>query len=460
MIEKNAVRTMSRSAGLLMTLSLAEICNLSGCRKPAEEMPKPEVTVQAVHPERGSITEEISADAVLAPVAQAAILPKITAPVKKFYVQRGSHVRAGQLVATLENRDLEAAAVDNAGAYSAAKGAYTTATETTVPDDATKARLDLAQAKATLDLDNQIVKSREQLLAQGAIPGRDLDTSKATAVQAHAAYDLAQQHYEAVKKSGSTASLESAKGALESAKGKYLGAEAQLSYTSIRTPIAGVVTERPLFAGETAAAGTPIVTVMDTSVMLAKLHVAQVQAQQLKLGSEAEMTVPGMDEPVSAKVSLVSPALDAGSTTVEVWLKTPNKDGKLKAGTPLHVTIKGRTASDAMLVPTEAIQRSSEGVGKIVMVIASDGTAKKRTVMTGIQTTESTQILSGLKAEDTVITGGGYGLDDGTKVKIGPAEKKDDDDAKPGADAADKGAADKDAADEKATAAKKEDGRE
>ncbi len=416
-------------------MTAAGICSLNGCKKAAEEAPKPEVTVQAVHPQMASITEEISADAVLAPVAQAALLPKVTAPVKKFYVQRGSHVSAGQLVATLESKDLEAAAVDNAGAYNAAKGAYTTATETTVPDDATKARLDLAQAKATLDLDNQIVKSREQLLEQGAIPGRDLDTSRATAVQAQAAYDLAQQHYEAVKKSGSLASLASAKGTLESAKGKYMGAEAQLSYTNIRTPIAGVVTERPLFAGETAAVGTPIVTVMDTSVMLAKLHVAQVQAQQLKLGADAEMMVPGMDEPVSAKVALVSPALDVGSTTVEVWLKTSNKGGKLKAGTPLHVTIKGRTVKNAMLVPTEAIQRSTEGAGKIVMVLAADGTAKKRMVTTGIQTPESTQILSGLKAEDTVITGGGYGLDDGTKVRIGPPEKKDESGTKPGADA-------------------------
>jgi HlyD family secretion protein len=63
------------------------------------------------------------------------------------------------------------------------------------------------------------------------------------------------------------------------------------------------------------------------------------------------------------------------------------------------------------------------------MVMAADGTAKKRTVTTGIETKESTQILSGLKTDDTVIIGGGYGLDDGTKVKIGPPEKKDADEA-------------------------------
>jgi HlyD family secretion protein len=154
-----------------------------------------------------------------------------------------------------------------------------------------------------------------------------VDTAKATALQAQAAYEIALQHYKAVTTTGTSASLESAKGTLESAKGKYLGAEAQLAYTEIRTPIAGVVTDRPLFAGETPAAGTPVVTVMDTSVMLAKLHVAQSQAQQLKVGAAAMFTVLGLDDPVDATVSLVSPALDPGSTTVEVWLRTPNKDG-------------------------------------------------------------------------------------------------------------------------------------
>ena len=138
-----------------------------GCKKTNDTAEKPVVTVQADHPEMGSITENIDADATLGPVAQAAILPKITAPVRKFYVQRGSHVTAGQLVATLENEDLAAAAMDNQGAYTAAQGAYAATTQSAVPEEQTRARLDLEQAKATFDLDNSILQSRKQLLAQG-----------------------------------------------------------------------------------------------------------------------------------------------------------------------------------------------------------------------------------------------------------------------------------------------------
>jgi HlyD family secretion protein len=411
-------------AASLMFLS-ASLLLQNGCKKADDTADKPAVTVQAVHPGSGPIAEEIEADATLYPVAQAAILPKVTAPVRKFYVQRGDHVKAGQLVATLENEDLAAAAMDNKGAFDAAQGTYAAATQSAVPEEQTRSRLDLEQAKATLDLDNSILEARKQLLSQGAIPGRDYDTARTTALQAQAAYDIAKQKYEALGKIGTSASLESAKGQLTSAKGKYLGAAAQLSYTNIKTPISGVVTDRPLFAGETAVAGTAVITVMDTSFLIAKLHIAQILAQQLRVGCAATLIVPGMEEPIDAKVSLISPALDPGSTTVEVWLRVQNEKGKLKAGTSVHASLKGRTVENTLLIPTEAIQRSPEGAGKMVMIVGPDGTAAKRNVIVGIQTDESTQILTGLKPSDMVITTGGYGLDEGTKVKVGAAEEND-----------------------------------
>jgi multidrug efflux pump subunit AcrA (membrane-fusion protein) len=409
------------SIGFLGALMLTGAALLPIACSKTEEAAPTEVYVQAAHPERGDISEQIIADATLAPLAQAAISPKVTAPVKKFYVQRGSHVRAGQLLATLENSDLEAAALDNKGAYTAAQGSFDIATGATVPEDTMKAETDLTQATANLNLAQSIADSRAQLFAEGAIPGRDLDTAKAALVQAKAAHEIAKQHLEAVQKVSHKAALESAQGQLTSAKGKYLGAEAQLSYTEIRSPISGVVTDRPLFAGETAAAGNPVITVMDTSALLAKLHISQTQAQQLAVGAPATITVRGLDDPLPAKVSLISPALDPGSTTVEVWLRVENPKGTLKAGTPVRTTISGRTAKNTLLVPFEAVQTGPDGESKFVLVIKPNGTAAKQSVTLGIRTSESAQILSGLTPADTVITSGGYGLDDGTKVKVGAA---------------------------------------
>jgi multidrug efflux pump subunit AcrA (membrane-fusion protein) len=391
-----------------------------GCNS-KEAIPAPEVYVQAVHPVVGSIAEQITADATLAPLAQAAISPKITAPVKKFYVQRGSHVKGGQLLVALENSDLQAAALDNKGVYTAAQGAYATETRAQVPANLIRARTDLAQANANLKLNQSIVNERSQLFAQGAIAGRDLDTAKAALVQAQAAYDIAKQNLDAIEQVSGNAALQSAKGQLASAKGKYLGAEAQLSYTEIRSPISGVVTDRPLFAGETAAAGTPVITVMDTSALLAKLHISQMQAQQLSLGAPAAITIPGIANPVPAKVSLISPALDPGSTTVEIWLRLENPKGVFKVGTSVHTSMTGRTATNALLVPADAIQTAQDNSSKFVMIIGSDGVAHKRAVTLGIQTSASVQVLNGISPSDMVITTGAYALDDGTKVKIGTA---------------------------------------
>ncbi|HWG18019.1 MAG TPA: efflux RND transporter periplasmic adaptor subunit [Acidobacteriaceae bacterium] len=412
-----------------------------GCKNDEEKTPTPEVYVQAAHPQIQSISDQISADAILTPLAQAAISPKVSAPVAKFYVQRGAKVHEGELLVTLENKDLSAAVVDNKGAYTAAQATYDTATKAQAPEDLTKAKLDVAQAKATLDLDQSIVNARTELFTQGAIPGRDLDTAKATLVQAQAAFNIAQQHLDSLLKVGNEATIKNAQGTLEAARGKYLGAEAQLSYSEIRSPISGVITERPLFAGETAAAGTPLITVMDTSALIAKLHVAQTLAQNLRLGAPATVKVPGIDDPVPAKVSLISPALDPGSTTVEVWLRVENPRGTYKAGTPVHASITGRTVPNAITVPAEAIQTATDGTSKFVMVIGSDSAAHKKPVVLGIVTKEDAQVLSGITQQDMVISTGGYGLDEGTKVKIGvdPNDKPDADD-KPaaGKDADDK----------------------
>lgn len=409
----------SVSHRLLLCCAALLSTSVLGCNK-KESVPDTVVTVQAEKPEHGAISEHITVDGVLSPLAQAALSPKITTPVKHFYVQRGSVVKAGQLLATLENRDLQAAALDNKGTYSAAQATYETATRAQVPEDLQKAQLDLAQATANLNLNQSIVNGRKQLFAEGAIPGRDLDTATAALVQAQAAYDTAKKHLDSVQNVSHQAALKSAKGQLTSAEGKYLGAEAQVSYSQLKSPLNGVVTDRSLFAGETAPAGTPLITIMDTSSLLAKVHIAQRVAQRLALGDDATITVPGIEKSIPAKVTLISPALDPGSTTIEVWLRVDNRNSTLKVGTPVHVTVTGRTVADALKIPSAALLTAQDG-SKSVMVVGADDTSHRKPVEVGIQDADDIQILTGISASDTVVIGGAYGLEDGTKVKIGAA---------------------------------------
>lgn len=411
---------------LIVSLALVFV---SGCRR-NKPSPALQVEVQATIAHREPITEHIAADAILSPLSQAVISSQISAPIARFYVQRGSRVRQGELLARLDNRNLKAALLDNQGNYESAQAQYQTATKATVPEDIQRATLNLSQAKATLALNQQIVKSRKILFAEGAIPGRDLDTAQAALVQAQDNFELAQQHSRAVQEGAGAAAFKNAEGQLESAKGKYIGAEAQLQYSEIRSPISGVVTERPLYAGETVAAGAPVLTVMDTSSLLAKVHLTQPQIQQLKVGDPASVTVPGIENPISGEVTLISPALDPGSTTVEVWVRLSNLDGRLKPGTTVHLLLAGRTVPHALVVPTESLVTTPAGK-KAVMIVNTDGLAHMKEVSVGIQDNGLVQILSGISDGDRVITEGAYGLDDGTKVKVmsGPSSS---DSAKPG----------------------------
>ncbi|HEY5381653.1 MAG TPA: efflux RND transporter periplasmic adaptor subunit [Acidobacteriaceae bacterium] len=410
--------TRSSRIHAAITFVALAILAISGCKKPEETAPESAVAVQAQHPTVGPISEQIAADAILAPLAQAAIAPRINSPVRAEYVQRGAHVHRGQLLVTLENRDLQGNALDSKGGLTQAQAAYAAATRATIPEDVQKAQLDVDQAKANLDVAQRTADERKKLLQQGAIAARDTQTSIAAAVQAQATYDEAVKHLASVRNTTQSTSTQSAEGQLTSAKGRYINAEAQVSYSNLVSPIDGVVTDRPLFPGETAQAGTPVVTVMDTSSLLAKLHIAQASAQKLQLGAPAEVHIPGLDAPVNATVSLISPALDPGSTTVEVWLKLPNRDGRFKVGTPVHAIMRGTVVPNALQVPSSALLPSQEGGGTFVMIAGADGAAHKRPVTVGIRTPDQVQITNGLTTADNVITEGSYGLDEGTKITL------------------------------------------
>jgi RND family efflux transporter MFP subunit len=152
----------------------------------------------------------------------------------------------------------------------------------------------------------------------------------------------------------------------------------------------------------------------------------------MHISDDVEVSAPGVDEPFKGKVTLISPALDPGSTTVEVWIKVPNRGGALRAGTPVKVTVALKTIEDALVVPTAAVVTDAAGK-KQVMVIGPDSKATHRSVELGISQDDKTQITKGLQAGEQVISSGAYAMEDGTKVKIGAPGDKDEDKAKPSA---------------------------
>jgi len=388
----------------------------AGCSQKEQEV-VPEVSVRVSPAKTGEVSQLVTAEAVVFPLQQAVVTPKITSTIKSFEVQRGSRVHKGQLLAVLENADLSAAAVQSKGEYEQAEAGYVTSTAAGVPQQIQKAELDAASAKSALDAQQKIYDSRKELFDQGALPRRDLDSAQVALVQARSQWEQAQKQLDDLRRVGKEQALKTASGQLSAAKGKLLNAEAQLSYSEIRSPIDGVITDRPLFPGELASANQPLLTVMNTSRLIAKSHIAQSQAVSLKVGDPASIQIAGADEPVPAKVSLVSPALDPGSTTIEVWVETSKPPAELKPGMSVQVSITAATAKNAVLVPKSSIFESADS-GPFVLIAGKDGLAHQTPVELGLRGATDTQIVKGVNAGDSVITTGAYSLPDKTKVKI------------------------------------------
>ena len=395
---QSSIRTAStaRAAGTnwhhyFLGAALVASFLLGGCKPKEEAEEAPTVTVQVGDAEKGPISRKVITDATLYARDQAAIVPKVAAPVSKFLVQRGSHVREGEVLAELENKDLAGAQMKSQGGYQQAEVGYQVALQ--------KAKQDTEFAKQTLDSAQKLYDSREALYKQGAASAKDVEDAALALTQAKNQYDLAQKQGD----------LKVAEAQMSAAKGDIASAEAQLGYTKITSPINGVVTDRPFFPGETPAAGTPLITVMDLSQIVARAHISQTDASSLKVGDAATISVPGTPA-VKGKVTLVSPAVDANSTTVEVWVQAPNPKESLKPGSNAVVTIIGQTIKDAIVAPAAALLTSPDGLNSVI-TLDTDNVPHKKKVKVGIRSGSDVQITDGLQGGERLVTVGAFELD-------------------------------------------------
>ena len=394
----------------------------SACKKTAAE-PEVIAPVRVSPAIKGSVRLIVSADAVLFPLNQANITPKISAPVRRFLVNRGDKVKQGQLLAELENRDLAAAALEGKGNFEQAQSNYRTTTASTVPEQVTKAQTDFDSARESLDAAKKLLDNRQQLFREGALARKLVDEAQVAYAQAKAAFETSQQHLQALQSVGRQEQVKTAAAQVEAAKGRYDSAQAQVSYAEIRSPINGVVTDRPAYPGEMAQAGTALVTVMDVSKVVARVNLAQDQTKEIKVGAEATVTPNDGGDAINGKVTIVSPAADQNSTTVQVWVQVDNSESKLRVGEAVKVAIVAATIDGATVVPSTAVLPNAEGE-TIVLIVDDKNVAHEKVVQVGIREPQIVQIVAGVQPGERVITQGGLGLEDKAKVRImKPGEK-------------------------------------
>ena len=256
---------------------LAVLVAVCGCAKRDDKEPEPVVPVQVTAVRQDSIRRIITADAVLFPRDQASLTPKISAPVRRFLREprRSRNVRANfwrsSRTGISRRRQPPARGSSNRRSRPIAPlhGA-------SVPEEVNKAQADVRAAQQTLDAAKNCWTAAKNCSRKVRWRSKLVDEAQVSFAQARSQLRDRAAAPAQLQAVGRQEQIRGAAAQVEAARAQVQAAEAQLGYSEIRSPIRGIVTDRPLYAGEMANAGSPLLTVMDVSrVDCAREHSAE-----------------------------------------------------------------------------------------------------------------------------------------------------------------------------------------
>jgi RND family efflux transporter MFP subunit len=297
--------------------------------------------------------------------------------VREVRARAGDSVRAGDVLATIDSRDLEVA-------YRQAEAA-----RDEVRDAQSGADQGVAAAKANLDLAHATFRRMQDLFDKRSISNQEYDEASARLKTAQAGYDMA------VSKRTQIGSR-----ARQSDEG-VKAAEVMRSYAELRAPFAGIVTERRVEPGILATPGLPLLTIEQSGGYRLEVSVDESLAPHVRVGQPVRLAIESLDRDLEARVSEIVPAVDPGSRGFTVKIDLPSLQG-LRSG----VFGKARIITGsrhAVTIPSELVRRN----GQIESVMVADhGIARMRLITTGEAQAGRAEVLSGLGAGDRVIRGG------------------------------------------------------
>ncbi|MFN7945435.1 MAG: efflux RND transporter periplasmic adaptor subunit [Blastocatellia bacterium] len=410
-------------------------------KKSAEEEAEPVVvSVHVAKAERGAIAAQTTALGTIFPKQQATVSAKISAPIVRMALLKNRVVKAGEPIAILESRDLQAQRTEAAAALQEARSNLRNIGSGTIPQATAQAEKDLHDARANVENARATYERRRDLYERGGISRKDLEAAQLALTTAEDQLRLAERTVNLRASALSPSERAQAEAKVKQAEERLAALDAQLSYATIRAPFTGVVTDQFQYRGEFAAAGAKLVNIADLSEVIVKAPFADTVAAHLKTGDAAKVLPtdqPGQE--LAGRVSLVSRAADPANRSVEVWVTLDNRSGRLRANGSAQVVVATQSVGDAVIVPTSAVtlDASNAAEGR-VMVVDSKSIAHETKVSVGIRTPDKVEITSGLKGGETVVTEGNYALPDGAKVQVneekegeGKSEAEDKKDEKP-----------------------------
>jgi RND family efflux transporter MFP subunit len=301
----------------------------------------------------------------LTPQEAATLRSEISGSIVQTYVEQGQPVKRGQLLARIDDAAIREALLSAESASRSAK---------------------LALDNATRDAERQ-----QRLEAAGAVAPRDVEAAQRA--------------------------LAAAQAAMADAQSRLAAAQQQVGRTTFRAPFDGVVSDRPVSAGDVVQPGTAIVTVVDPASMRLEGSVPAEQLSSLKVGTPVIFTVNGYGtQTFTGRIDRINPTADPATRQVRVYVTIPNEKSTLVGG----LFADGRVATESrqgIMIPNTAVDE--RGIAPIVLRIRSD-TVESVPVQLGVRDNASDQveIRSGVSVGDTLLANAAQGLAPGTRVRI------------------------------------------
>jgi len=409
------------AAGMIVvTLIVLIVWRWRSSATEAETEVTPTVSVKVAKAEKGEIAAPVSAVGTIWPREKADVGAKISAQIKQMALLKNKVVRAGEIIAVLESRDLQAQRAEAVAALNEARASERSLVTGTIPKTNAEDQKALLDARAKVNNARGTYERRRVLFEKGGISKKDLEASQLELTTAEDELRLQEQTVSLRTRSLNPNDRTLAAARTAQAQQRVATLDAQLSYATIRSPITGIVTDQFQYEGEFATAGGKLVTIADTTTVIVKAPFSDTAVAQLKTGDAATvLPTDASAEEMKGQITLLSRSSDQTNRTVEVWVTLGNDDGKLRANGAAQVTVFANSKNDAVVVPATAVTLEASNADEgTVMVVDEQNVAHETKVTIGIRTAEKIEIVEGLQGGETVVIEGNYALPDGTKVEI------------------------------------------
>ncbi|GAA3763698.1 efflux RND transporter periplasmic adaptor subunit [Terriglobus aquaticus] len=356
------------------------------------------VPVAVVGP--ATLQNNVVLSAEFQPFQEVDVMAKVAGYVRSIRVDLGSHVRAGDVLATLEVPEIQQDVQKAKAGLAAAEANIVSA----------QAGVQRAQAAADIA---QLSYQRINDVAtknKGLVPRQDVDVSRSRSAEAAAQLASAKSALLAAQEQRSAAASDFARA----------GAMAQ--YATIRAPFDGIVTKRYANTGSMIQAGIssqtqamPVVRLAQYNVLRLTLPVPVTDAAEVKDGQPVDVTVTNPPRQLHGKISRYAGSVQMSTRTMDTQVDVPNADGSLLPGMYAEVHLHLADRPNVMSVPIDAV----DGLGTSAeqAYVVRGGVVHVAQVTTGLQTATRLEVLSGLQPGDQVIVGRHTGLAEGEQVK-------------------------------------------